>query len=64
MASLEDTPRQTQGGGGIISPISPLNAVVFSLRSWGGGSGENGPGILSDIAAPTIRALICRAKWR
>lgn len=35
MASLEETPRQSQGGGGIISPILSWNVVVFSLIGWG-----------------------------
>lgn len=36
MANLEETPRQTQGGGGgILSLISPWDAMAFPLRSWG-----------------------------
>lgn len=45
---------------------SSLLGMLWCLPggAGGGGSGEDGPGILSDIAAPTIRALIRRAKWR
>lgn len=47
-----------------ITQLALESLVVFLEELGGGSSGEDGLGVLSDIATPTVRALISRAKWR